>query len=173
VRAHRYSKWLKYVPSMVVAVVAIISLVFSISNAHRSAELSILQVAADIRDGFALKCPDQALANHYFTVSGKCKTRIPKGYSLWIIARDSLNQYYAMFPPIDLETGKHTWQHDWITLATPGKWQMSVYLADANATIWLLGKGILEEYSGFRQLPSDMEAIKTCSSLEISESAEP
>jgi hypothetical protein len=166
----RYRDWVMLLASIAAVAIAAIALVFSISNERLLAEVSLDQVAAGIRPAFEMSSPEIAYAGQPFTVSGVCSKRVPEGYSLWIVARAEDETYYVMHPSID--TSGSAWRHEGSVLAAAGGWQISVFLADANATNDLVGRAQRSDFRGFKNLPASMVAITDGERLEVRDSSE-
>jgi len=165
--------WLKYVPSLVIAAVAIASLVVSLRNTSRVAMLSVEHTAATIRSRFTLDCDAQLrpVAKVPFSVSGFCEGSLPDGYRLWVVAVAG-DRFYPMHPEIELgDDGR--WIHTNVRVDTPGLWTVAVVVADSDVTMMWRGRSGGSEFLGADELPSGAHTIRSCYGINVAPASQP
>jgi hypothetical protein len=94
----------------------------------------------------------------YNDMHGVFEGDIPEGYQLWVLARDQYN-YFLIFPPTQFTRTMQKWSQTSVRLATPGRWELHVCLADQKASEFLRDKAEGNDWSGFSTLPKGMETI--------------
>jgi hypothetical protein len=97
--------------------------------------------------------------SQYNDMQGKYVGEIPAGYKLFVLAQDDFN-YYLMSPPPSVDKNTKSWSQTNVSLTTPGKWKLHVFLADKTASEQLETKITNEDFSGFKILPGQMESVQ-------------
>ena len=159
-------KWVKHVPGVVVAVVAVLGLILSLNNASRISQLSLPYVASNMSERFELDCSVEPVATEPFSISGSCPIAPPSNYGLWVVAVDGYGNYYPMGKKMTRGDG-NVWRHDNVRIDTPDEWVVAIYLADANVTTEWEARSHLEESPGIADLPAGVELVARCENVFV------
>jgi len=96
----------------------------------------------------------------YNEMHGTYEGKIATGYKLWVLAKDSYN-FYLMYPPTEVVPSMQSWSQTNIRLATPGRWELHVCLANEAASKWLKVRATAGNWGGFPSLPEGMETVRS------------
>lgn len=95
----------------------------------------------------------------YNDMKGKFTGDIPPGYRLWVLARDQFN-YFLMYPPTQSIATQGLWSQTNVRLATPGRWELHVCLADEKASRSFEDKAKRNDWAGFSNLPEGVAVVR-------------
>lgn len=85
---------------------------------------------------------------------------VPSGHKLYVLARDRFN-FFLMYPPPQVAHATKRWSQTNIRLATDGRWELHVCVADGAGAAWLEGRAAADDWSGFPALPSGIQSAKS------------
>lgn len=95
----------------------------------------------------------------YNDMEGFYAGEIPEGHKLWVIAKDPYH-YFLMHPPTQVTPTMKRWSQQNIRLATNGKWQLHVVLANKRGSDWFKDRAKHEDWSGFPELPEGAATVR-------------
>ncbi|MBM4148324.1 MAG: hypothetical protein FJ224_04705 [Lentisphaerae bacterium] len=155
------------VASLAGLLTAIISLVVGRRNkeaiTRQAVDISALQqAAASVAAVFTINTPrngDNIEVPVYDEMWGTFKGTIPQGYRLWVLAKESSN-FFLMHPPTQVTNTMKRWNQTNVRLATPGRWELHVCIADRDASDWLEARARQNNWSGFPTLPAGAETVE-------------
>ena len=104
-------------------------------------------VASRVAPTFTIDTPregEMIRTRVYNDMHGTYEGDIPPGYTLRVLARDPHN-YFLMYPPMQVMRTMRRWSQTNIRLATPGRWELHVAMANEKASQWLEARAINHE----------------------------
>jgi len=147
--------------------IAVFLLIFAFSPANllsqpqEPGDLRLL--ATDLAQSLTIVTPQEneiITTGEYNNMHGSLTRGIPKGYRLWILARNQYN-YFLMYPPPEVAFSTKTWTQQNIRLATPGPWKLVVCIANNAGSEWLEARAKRSDWSGFPSAHEGIEVVKS------------
>jgi len=128
-----------------------------VASSERPATPGVGVASQEVKFSVAIGEPKagQAIPPVYDEMRGTYQGAFPGGFELWVLAQDQYN-HFVMYPPTDVSHSGRWSQKD-IGLATPGRWELEVCLANKEGSQWLRSRATKRNFSGFPELPDGIE----------------
>ncbi len=149
--------------ALIVAVMAFVVVPTACAQSQMDDDEELKKVAKSLAATLKIEKPvkDEVIPPVYDDMQGSFGGDIPSKYSLWVLARDRHN-YFLMWPPMHVDV-TNRWSQRNVRLATKGRWELHVCLANERAAKWLKRKANRNDFSGFTLLPKGMLTVRSVS----------